>query len=92
MSVLFVTQYYPPETGAAPARAWHFARALRRAGHDVRVVTGLPNHPSGVIRPEYAGIKRRRETHDGLALDRVWLYATPKKTPITRLWNHLSFA
>lgn len=92
LSVLFVTQYYPPETGAAPARAWHFARALRRAGHDVRVVTGLPNHPSGVIRPEYAGIKRRRETHDGLPVDRVWLYATPKKTPITRLWNHLSFA
>ncbi|MCC6650599.1 MAG: sugar transferase [Candidatus Eisenbacteria bacterium] len=90
--VLFVTQYYPPETGAAPARALHFARALRRAGHDVRVVTGLPNHPSGVIRPEYAGIKRRRETHDGVEVDRVWLFATPRKTPLTRLWNHLSFA
>ncbi|MFN8589306.1 MAG: sugar transferase [Candidatus Eisenbacteria bacterium] len=91
-TVLFVTQYYPPETGAAPARAWHFARALARAGHDVRVVTGLPNHPAGVVRPEYAGVRRRRETHDGIAVDRVWLYATPRKTPLTRLWNHLSFA
>ncbi len=92
MRVLFVTQYFPPETGAAPARALHFARALVRAGHEVRVVTGLPNHPSGEIRPEYRGVRRRRESLDGIVVDRVWLYATPRKTPITRLANHLSFA
>ena len=92
MHVLYVTQYYPPETGAAPARALHCVRALRRAGHDVRVVTGLPNHPSGVIRPEYRGVRRRLETQDGVEVDRVWLYATPRRTPLTRLWNHLSFA
>jgi len=92
MRVLFVTQYFPPETGAAPARALHFARALRRAGHEVRVVTGLPNHPSGEIRPEYRGRRPRRETIDGVGVERVWLHATPRKTPVTRLWNHLSFA
>ncbi|HTR96537.1 MAG TPA: sugar transferase [Candidatus Acidoferrales bacterium] len=92
MRVLLVSQYYPPETGAAPARAMHFARALRRAGHDVRVVTGLPNHPSGVIQPEFRAAGRRREVVDGIAIERVWLYATPHKTPLTRLANHLSFA
>jgi lipopolysaccharide/colanic/teichoic acid biosynthesis glycosyltransferase/glycosyltransferase involved in cell wall biosynthesis len=92
MRVLFVTQYFPPETGAAPARALHFARALRRAGHDVRVITGLPNHPAGQIRPEYRGVRRRSELLDGIAVERVWLYATPRKTPLTRLANHLSFA
>ena len=55
MRVLFVTQYFPPETGAAPARALHFARALERAGHEVRVVTGLPNHPAGVVQPGVPG-------------------------------------
>jgi lipopolysaccharide/colanic/teichoic acid biosynthesis glycosyltransferase len=92
MRVLFVTQYFPPETGAAPARALHFARALLRAGHDVRVLTGLPNHPAGEIRPEYRGVRRRSETLDGIVVERVWLYATPRKTPLTRLANHLSFA
>ncbi len=92
MRVLFVTQYFPPETGAAPARALHFARALVRAGHEVRVLTGLPNHPAGEIRPEYRGAWRRSETIDGIAVERVWLYATPRKTAITRLANHLSFA
>ncbi len=92
MRVLFVTQYFPPETGAAPARALHFARAIRRAGHEVRVVTGLPNHPAGVIRPEYRNVRRKSEVVDGIPVERVWLYATPRKTPITRLANHVSFA
>jgi lipopolysaccharide/colanic/teichoic acid biosynthesis glycosyltransferase/glycosyltransferase involved in cell wall biosynthesis len=92
MRVLFVTQYFPPETGAAPARALHLARALLRAGHEVRVVTGLPNHPAGEIRAEYRGVRRVSEVVDGVPVERVWLHATPRKTPFTRLWNHLSFA
>lgn len=92
MRVLFVTQYFPPETGAAPARALHFARALERAGHEVRVLTGLPNHPAGVVRPEYRGVRRARERLGGIEIDRVWLHASPRKTAGTRLWNHVTFA
>ena len=92
MRVLFVTQYFPPESGAAPARALHFARALERAGHEVRVVTGLPNHPSGVVQPAYQRVRRASERAGGVAIERVWLHATPRRTPVTRLWNHLSFA
>ncbi len=92
MRVLFVSQYFPPETGAAPARALHFARALVRAGHEVRVLTGLPNHPGGEIQPRYARVRRAHERLDGIAVERVWLHATPRKTAVTRLWNHLTFA
>jgi lipopolysaccharide/colanic/teichoic acid biosynthesis glycosyltransferase/glycosyltransferase involved in cell wall biosynthesis len=92
LRVLFITQYFPPETGAAPARAFHFVRALRRMGHEVEVVTGLPNHPSGVVHRDYAAVRRATETLDGARVERVFLYATPKKTAFTRLWNHLTFA
>ncbi len=92
MRVLFVTQYFPPETGAAPARALHFARALERAGHEVRVLTGLPNHPAGVIHPDYRGVRHARERLGGVEVERVWLHASPRKTAIRRLWNHVSFA
>jgi len=92
MRILFLTQYYPPETGAAPARAHHLARALARAGHQVRVITGLPNHPSGVVAPEYRRAAGRREWADGIEVERVWLWASPRKTALTRLANHLSFA
>jgi lipopolysaccharide/colanic/teichoic acid biosynthesis glycosyltransferase/glycosyltransferase involved in cell wall biosynthesis len=92
MRVLFVSQYWPPETGAAPARTLHFARALERAGHQVRVVTGLPNHPSGVIQDAYRNVRRAREREGAIEVERVWLHATPRKTPWTRLWNHATFA
>jgi lipopolysaccharide/colanic/teichoic acid biosynthesis glycosyltransferase len=92
MRVLFVTQYFPPETGAAPARALHFARALTRGGHDVRVVTGLPNHPAGVVQPAYARVRRAHERCGDIEVERVWLHVTLRKTPLTRLWNHLTFA
>lgn len=92
MRVLYVSQYYPPETGAAPARVRHFVLALRRAGHVVDVVTGLPNHPSGVIAETYRERSSRiSEDADG-SVRRVWLYASPRKDAVRRLANHLSFA
>src|SRR5437763_16766109 len=92
MRVLFITQYWPPETGAAPARAAHFARALVRAGHEVRVITGLPNHPSGIVPPAWRGVRHHTERWQGVTVQRTWLYATPRKTAWTRLLNHISFA
>ncbi|HET7224823.1 MAG TPA: sugar transferase [Candidatus Eisenbacteria bacterium] len=92
MRILFLTQYWPPETGAAPARAAHFVRALIRTGHEVRVVTGLPNHPAGVIPVEWRGAAGRSETWEGASVERVWLWTTPRKTTVTRLWNHLTYA
>ncbi len=92
MRVLFLTQYYPPETGAAPLRAHHFARGLKRAGHDVTVLTGMPNHPSGVKVAGYARRLFMREDADGVRVLRAYLFASPKKTFATRMLNQLSFA
>src|SRR5437867_2213752 len=90
LRILYLTQYFPPEVGAAPARAAHFARALVRAGHRVTVITGLPNHPSGVLQRDFR--PGTIEDMEGVRVRRAWLYATPRKTPLTRLGNHLSFA
>jgi lipopolysaccharide/colanic/teichoic acid biosynthesis glycosyltransferase/glycosyltransferase involved in cell wall biosynthesis len=90
LRILFLTQYYPPEVGAAPTRAAHFARALARAGHRVTVVTGLPNHPSGILQPGFR--PGDTETGDGITVRRTWLVATPRKSARNRLLNHLSFA
>ncbi len=92
MRILFLTQYFPPETGAAPVRALHLARALVRAGHEVRVLTGLPNHPSGEVAADYRGAAGRREEMEGIGVERVWLWASPRKTAVSRLMNHASFA
>jgi lipopolysaccharide/colanic/teichoic acid biosynthesis glycosyltransferase len=92
MRILFLTQYYPPETGAAPLRAFHFASNLAKKGHTVTVVTGMPNHPSGVKHPEYRRKLAARETADGVRILRCYLHATSRKTFATRMANHISFA
>lgn len=91
MKILFLTQYYPPETGAAPLRAHHFAVRLVRNGNDVTVLTGMPNHPSGVKLPAYRRKLACREEHDGVRVFRCALFATPRKTFATRMLNQLSF-
>jgi len=92
MRILLLTQYFPPETGAAPLRASHFAKGLARAGHDVTVLTGMPNHPSGVKLPGYSRKLFAREEVDGVHVRRVYLFCRPKRSFVTRMLNHTSFA
>ena len=60
-------------------------------GHQVTVLTGFPNHPTGVIPPEYQGERFRRERWDGIDVIRTWLYAAANKGTGRRILNYLSF-
>ena len=51
-----MTHYFPPETGAPQARLSALAAAWAADGDQVTVLTGMPNHPTGVIPP---GVPRR---------------------------------
>jgi lipopolysaccharide/colanic/teichoic acid biosynthesis glycosyltransferase/glycosyltransferase involved in cell wall biosynthesis len=92
MRILFLTQYYPPETGAAPLRAYHFATKLAGRGHEVTVLTGMPNHPSGRKQQEFRWKLGASERLDGVRVIRSYLFATPRKTFLTRMLNQISFA
>lgn len=93
MRLWVVCQYYPPETGAPSARLAGLARNWRGAGADVTVLTGLPNHPDGVVPPAYQNRPPVfEEDMDGIAVRRHWLYVAPNKGKWPRLWNQLSFA
>lgn len=46
MSVLIISQYYPPESSLL---ASILARELTEHGHQVRVLTGYPNYPTGRV-------------------------------------------
>ena len=51
MRILIVTHYFPPETGAPQARLSALAAAWAADGDEVTVLTGMPNHPTGVLPP-----------------------------------------
>jgi colanic acid biosynthesis glycosyl transferase WcaI len=87
---LILTQYYAPEIGATQIRLGAITKALRHLGHDVEVVTALPNYPSGIIFPEYRGCFSRREIIAGAKVHRVWVYPASGAGG-KRLLNYLSF-
>jgi colanic acid biosynthesis glycosyl transferase WcaI len=92
MRILFLSQYYPPEPGAPAARVSELARAWTRLGHEVTVLTAMPNHPTGVVPLEYQGRWLVRERVDGVDIVRTWIYAAPNKGRVRRSLAYVSFA
>lgn len=91
MRILMLTQYFPPETGAAQVRLYEVAKALIAHGHQVEVVTGFPNYPTGIIPKEYRGKFFMRDYYEDIPLYRTWVYAVPKGRFWKRLLNYFSF-
>jgi glycosyltransferase involved in cell wall biosynthesis len=94
VKILYVSQYFPPEMGAPAARASELSRHWAKSGHDVAVLTGFPNHPTGVIPAEYRSRARRlvgREKVDGVNVVRTWLLPFPNRKAYERMLNYSSF-
>ena len=91
MRILFLTQYCPPEVGAPQNRIFEFAKKLKEFGHEVTILTALPNYPRGEIFEEYKGKKVVVEEIEGIKVIRTSIYATKSKSFTKRLRNYLSF-
>jgi glycosyltransferase involved in cell wall biosynthesis len=91
MRVLYLSQYFPPEVGATQTRAYEMARYLVSAGHRVTILAEVPNHPSGIIPPEYKGKLYERAEMDGIDVIRVWVKASPIKSFSTRMLFYVSY-
>jgi glycosyltransferase involved in cell wall biosynthesis len=91
MRVLYLSQYFAPEVGATQTRAHEMATGLIRAGHDVTMLTEVPNHPKGIIFPGYRRKLWVRENLEGIDVVRVWVKASPVKTMHTRLAFYLTY-
>jgi len=67
MRVLIVSQYFWPEN--FPIN--DLAAGLSAKGHDISVLTGMPNYPEGRFYPAYRGLQIRRENYKGVKVLRV---------------------
>jgi len=91
MRILIVTHYFPPEIGAPQARLSALSETWAADGDTVTVLTGMPNHPTGVKPPAYRRAIRRMERADGYRVIRTWLYTTPNEGVARRTIGHVSF-
>ncbi|MFJ5768863.1 glycosyltransferase family 4 protein [Psychrobacillus sp. NPDC093180] len=66
MKILVVCQYYYPE----PFRISDICETLVGKGHDVTVLTGLPNYPEGQVLEGYRHGRKRNEVLNGVKVIR----------------------
>jgi len=94
VKILYVSQYFPPEMGAPAARAVELSHHWARMGHEVTVLTGFPNHPTGVVPEKWRGRLhqlRYTESIDGVRVVRTWLWPLPNRKAHERIRNYTSF-
>ena len=87
--LLLALNYYPDKLGNAPLMTG-LCEGLVKRGHDVTVVCAFPHHESGRIESKYRGKLFARDTHNGVNILRVWLYA-PQGRTLAKMANYASF-
>ena len=89
--ILIISNYFPPEIGAASNRIFQLAEDLSKQ-HKVTVVCPLPNYPTGKIFEGYRGKFSATETIGSVNVKRLWVYPSVSKNKFIRLFSMLSFS
>jgi glycosyltransferase involved in cell wall biosynthesis len=84
MKIIYITQHFPPEVGAAQGRAFDMSNNLAKLGHDVQVITAFPNHETNFH-------LFKREKKEMVKVLRTFRIKDTKKSAIRRLLNYFSF-
>lgn len=88
--LIYSYNYYPEPIGIAPLLT-ELAEGLVERGHQVRVVTGMPNYPQRVVYEEYKGKFFLTEEINDVTIQRSYIYVKPKPGVLTRLMLDGSF-
>jgi glycosyltransferase involved in cell wall biosynthesis len=88
MHILILSQYYDPEPIPKPVE---LAQELKLLGHEVSVVTGFPNYPSGQLYPGYKLRFMQKTRLSGINVTRTYEYPYHGKSALGRIINYVSF-
>ncbi|OGQ82315.1 MAG: hypothetical protein A2289_02425 [Deltaproteobacteria bacterium RIFOXYA12_FULL_58_15] len=91
MKILFVSQYYPPESNAPANRVSALAAFWAEQGEQVSVLTGFPNHPEGQVYPGYRAWFPTKGYHDGVRVIRTPIFASANRGIWLRSATYASF-
>ncbi len=67
------------------------AQRLVQLGHQVTVLTTMPNYPGGIVPPAYCGRILQEELLSGVRVIRVWCYVSANRGFLRRVLAQLSF-
>ena len=90
--ILIISNYYPPEKGAAANRIEQLALKLHQNKYKVSVLCPLGNYPQGQLFPEYKGKFYVTENRDNISVKRLWIFPSVSKNVLVRIISILSFS
>lgn len=89
MRVLILSQYCWPEVDH---KCLPLAKAVLEAGHEVEILTGYPNRPTGKLYPGYKMRLKYSEYIEGIKVNRVPSYLDHSHSGLKRMVSYLTFA
>jgi glycosyltransferase involved in cell wall biosynthesis len=88
MKILLISQYFWPEE----FRINELAAMMAVSGHQITVLTGIPNYPGGRYFPGYGCLRQKKQRYKGIDIVRVPLIPRGKGGHIRLVLNYSSFA
>ncbi|MEH2007589.1 glycosyltransferase family 4 protein [Nostoc sp.] len=88
--LIYSYNYYPEPIGIAPLMT-ELAEGLVKRGHQVRVVTAMPNYPERQIYQEYRGKWYLNEYKNGVQIQRSYVWIRPQPNLLDRVLLDASF-
>lgn len=90
--ITIISNYYPPEKGAAANRIEQLALKLHQNNYKVTVICPLGNYPKGKLFSEYKGKFSVTETRKNTTVKRLWILPSVSKNILIRMVSVLSFS
>ncbi len=87
MRILIVSQYFWPENFKINEAAIY----LREMGHEVTVLTGMPNYPEGKFYSGYSFMSPASELHEGIEVYRLPTIPRGKRNAVKLILNYIFF-
>ncbi|MCO6464507.1 MAG: glycosyltransferase family 4 protein [Saprospiraceae bacterium] len=92
MKILFLSDNFYPEVNAPANRTYDHCKEWVKLGHDVTVITCVPNFPRGEVFGGYKNKLHQTEYIDGIKVVRVWSYIAANQGKVKRILDYISFA
>lgn len=91
MHILFLADNFPPEGNAIASRVYERACYWVKWGHQVTVITSVPNFPEGRVYPGYVNKFYQVENMDGIKVVRVKTFIAANRGFVLRTIDFLSY-
>ena len=91
MHILYITQYFPPEIGAASSRAYDFIHELQNKGIQVTVIAETPHYPGYKSMEGYRNRWFLKETYQNIRIIRSYAFISRRKNFIQRTLLYFSY-